>query len=54
LIAGAARVPDNECDPGSAVWPNNVYGYGRLNIFQSIIVAQPKMFLPTISNAPQQ
>jgi subtilisin family serine protease len=40
LLKGAAPVTDSECDPGQAASPNNVYGFGRLNILESVNMAR--------------
>jgi subtilisin family serine protease len=40
LLKGATPVADNECDPGQPVSPNNVYGFGRLNILDSVNMAR--------------
>jgi hypothetical protein len=40
LLKGTTPVADNECDPGQASSPNNVYGFGRLNILESVNMAR--------------
>jgi len=40
LRESATPVINGDCDP-SPTSPNNVYGYGRLNIFQAILDARP-------------
>ena len=40
LRASATPVTNGDCDPAPTV-PNNVYGYGRLNVMQAILDARP-------------
>lgn len=40
LFKSATPVPANQCDPGPSRSPNNVYGYGRLDIYRAVLMAR--------------
>lgn len=50
LIKSAAKVTSSQCDSGD-VSPNNVYGYGRLDVYAAVILAsQPATLTVTVQD----
>jgi hypothetical protein len=39
LDEAAAHISDSTCDPAGTTWPNNTYGYGRLDIYAAMFGA---------------